>query len=60
MSSQLIEPYMQIYVTGWWLCPELYLKRPFHANGSSRLDALFEAKAKEGVKVQWLLYCFFL
>ncbi|KAJ0513871.1 putative phospholipase D [Helianthus annuus] len=48
----------EIYVTGWWLCPELYLKRPFHANGASRLDALFEAKAKEGVKVQWLFYIY--
>ncbi|KAL8188849.1 hypothetical protein R6Q57_029604 [Mikania cordata] len=46
----------EIYVTGWWLCPELYLKRPFHANGASRLDALFEAKAKEGVKIYILLY----
>ncbi|KAI7733481.1 hypothetical protein M8C21_033721 [Ambrosia artemisiifolia] len=44
----------EIYVTGWWLCPELYLKRPFHANGASRLDALFEAKAKEGVKKKLL------
>ncbi|PWA53084.1 phospholipase D P2 [Artemisia annua] len=46
----------EIYVTGWWLCPELYLKRPFRANASSRLDALFEAKAKEGVKIYILLY----
>ncbi|GJZ85504.1 phospholipase D zeta 1-like protein, partial [Tanacetum coccineum] len=40
-----------IYETGWWLYPELYLKHPFRANASSRLDALFEAKAKESVKV---------
>ncbi|XP_024979778.1 phospholipase D zeta 1-like [Cynara cardunculus var. scolymus] len=46
----------EIYVTGWWLCPELYLRRPFHANGPSRLDALFEAKAKEGVKIYILMY----
>ncbi|XP_076958230.1 phospholipase D zeta 1-like isoform X1 [Bidens hawaiensis] len=46
----------EIYVTGWWLCPELYLKRPFHSNAASRLDALFEAKAKEGVKIYILIY----
>ncbi|KAL0348053.1 UNVERIFIED_CONTAM: Phospholipase D zeta 1 [Sesamum angustifolium] len=38
----------EIYMTGWWLCPELYLRRPFHNHSSSRLDALLEAKAKEG------------
>lgn len=43
---------MQIFITGWWLCPELYLKRPFPNHPSSRLDALLEEKAKQGVQVQ--------
>lgn len=38
-------------MTGWWLCPELYLKRPFRKESESRLDALLEAKAKQGVQV---------
>lgn len=42
---------MQIFICGWWLCPELYLRRPFHAHASSRLDDLLEAKAKQGVQV---------
>ena len=42
---------MQIFITDWWLCPELYLRRPFHVHGSSRLDSMLEAKAKEGVQV---------
>lgn len=42
---------MQIFITDWWLCPELYLRRPFHNHGSSRLDSLLEAKAKQGVQV---------
>lgn len=42
---------MQIFITGWWLCPELYLRRPFSVHGSSRLDAMLEAKAKQGVQV---------
>ncbi|XP_023760299.1 phospholipase D zeta 1 [Lactuca sativa] len=56
IASSIENAKSEIYVTGWWLCPELYLKRPFHANGASRLDALFEAKAKEGVKIYILLY----
>lgn len=42
---------LQIFICGWWLCPELYLRRPFHIHASSRLDALLEAKAKQGVQV---------
>ncbi|KAL6990015.1 Phospholipase D zeta 1, partial [Sarracenia purpurea var. burkii] len=45
-----------IFICGWWLCPELYLRRPFHAHASSRLDALLEAKAKKGVQIYILLY----
>ncbi|KAK6121109.1 hypothetical protein DH2020_045135 [Rehmannia glutinosa] len=46
----------EIYITGWWLCPELYLRRPFNNESSSRLDVLLEAKAKEGVQIHILLY----
>ncbi|MCL7042916.1 hypothetical protein MKW94_009624 [Papaver nudicaule] len=45
-----------IYITDWWLCPELYLRRPFNACASSRLDTLLEAKAMQGVKIYILLY----
>ncbi|KAK4477833.1 hypothetical protein RD792_017096 [Penstemon davidsonii] len=46
----------EIFICGWWLCPELYLRRPFHAHASSRLDSLLESKAKQGVQVYILLY----
>ncbi|KAL6146533.1 hypothetical protein ACLB2K_057211 [Fragaria x ananassa] len=46
----------EIFITGWWLCPELYLRRPFSSNSSSRLDALLETKAKQGVQIYILLY----
>ncbi|KAK4425907.1 Phospholipase D zeta 1 [Sesamum alatum] len=46
----------EIFICGWWLCPELYLQRPFHAHASSRLDSLLESKAKQGVQVYILLY----
>ncbi|KAF6141253.1 hypothetical protein GIB67_024337 [Kingdonia uniflora] len=47
---------MQIFITDWWLCPELYLRRPFDIHGSSRLDSMLEAKAKQGVQIYILLY----
>ncbi|KAJ9181873.1 hypothetical protein P3X46_005920 [Hevea brasiliensis] len=46
----------EIFICGWWLCPELYLRRPFHAHASSKLDSLLEAKAKQGVQIYILLY----
>lgn len=52
----MIESFMQIFICGWWVCPELYLRRPFHAHASSKLDSLLEAKAKKGVKVLIILY----
>ncbi|KAK3036777.1 hypothetical protein RJ639_029742 [Escallonia herrerae] len=56
IASSIENAKSEIYITGWWLCPELYLRRPFHSHGSSRLDALFEAKAKQGVQIYILLY----
>ncbi|KAL8209998.1 hypothetical protein R6Q57_006730 [Mikania cordata] len=46
----------EIFICGWWLCPELYLRRPFQVHASSRLDALLEAKAKQGVQIYILMY----
>ncbi|XP_020251214.1 phospholipase D zeta 1-like [Asparagus officinalis] len=47
----------EIFITVWWLCPELYLRRHFHIHASSRLDSLLEAKAKHGVHVLSALPC---
>jgi phospholipase D1/2 len=46
----------EIFLAGWWVCPDLYLRRPFSAHESSRLDTLLEAKAKSGVQIYVLLY----
>ncbi|KAL1223695.1 Phospholipase D zeta 1 [Cardamine amara subsp. amara] len=46
----------EIFICGWWVCPELYLKRPFESHTSSRLDNLLENKAKQGVQIYILLY----
>nr|CAD1828512.1 unnamed protein product [Ananas comosus var. bracteatus] len=56
IASAIEEAKSEIFITGWWLCPELYLRRPFDAHSSSRLDALLEARAKQGVQIYILLY----
>ncbi|KAL7126517.1 hypothetical protein ABFS83_14G193200 [Erythranthe nasuta] len=56
IASSIENAKSEIYMTGWWLCPELYLRRPFQDHISSRLDFLLEAKAKEGVQIYILLY----
>lgn len=45
----------EIYITDWWMCPELFLKRPTD-DLQYRLDKILLKKAKEGVKVYILLY----
>eukprot|EP00268_Persea_americana_P049344 TRINITY_DN5288_c0_g1_i2.p1 TRINITY_DN5288_c0_g1~~TRINITY_DN5288_c0_g1_i2.p1 ORF type:complete len:1115 (-),score=199.02 TRINITY_DN5288_c0_g1_i2:178-3522(-) len=56
IALSIEEAKSEIFITDWWLCPELYLRRPFHLHGSSRLDALLEAKARQGVQIYILLY----
>uniref|UniRef100_A0A2N9IVF7 Phospholipase n=1 Tax=Fagus sylvatica TaxID=28930 RepID=A0A2N9IVF7_FAGSY len=56
IASSMENAKSEIFITGWWLCPELFLKRPFDNHPSSRLDALLEAKAKQGVQIYILLY----
>uniref|UniRef100_A0A5B7AMQ6 Phospholipase n=1 Tax=Davidia involucrata TaxID=16924 RepID=A0A5B7AMQ6_DAVIN len=56
IACAIEEAKSEIFICGWWLCPELYLRRPFHAHATSRLDALLEEKAKQGVQIYVLLY----
>ncbi|KAL3883140.1 hypothetical protein ACJMK2_029433, partial [Sinanodonta woodiana] len=46
----------EIFITGWWLTPEIYMKRPMTQGDYWRLDAILTRKAKAGVKVFILLY----
>uniref|UniRef100_A0A0E0FKT8 Phospholipase n=1 Tax=Oryza nivara TaxID=4536 RepID=A0A0E0FKT8_ORYNI len=55
IASSIEEAKSEIFITDWWLCPELYLRRPFHHHESSRLDILLESRAKQGV--QYLFVC---
>ncbi|KPM08103.1 phospholipase D1-like protein [Sarcoptes scabiei] len=54
--SQAIETAQQeIYITDWWLSPEIYLQRP-SLGLDYRLDRLLLKKAQNGVKIFILLY----
>lgn len=45
----------EIYMCDWWLCPEIFLRRPTD-DLQYRLDKILLKKAKEGVKIYILLY----
>ncbi|PVD27957.1 hypothetical protein C0Q70_10533 [Pomacea canaliculata] len=46
----------EIYITDWWLSPEIYMKRPIVDGDRWRLDKILKRKAEEGVMVFILLY----
>ena len=48
----------EIFITDWWLSPELYLKRPVSEdlNQDSRLDRVLQSAANRNVKIHIILY----
>ncbi len=46
----------EIFITDWWLSPELYLKRPVTEGEKWRLDIVLKRKAEQGVRVFILIY----
>jgi hypothetical protein len=46
----------EIFITGFFLTPEVYLKRPVLVGDKWRLDKLLLQKAEEGVKIYILIY----
>ncbi|CAG9820118.1 unnamed protein product [Phaedon cochleariae] len=46
----------EVFITDWWLSPEIYLKRPAIVGDHWQLKKLLERKAKSGVKIYILLY----
>lgn len=46
----------EIFITDWWLCPEIDLKRPAPNDNSYRLDQILFKKSNEGVKIYILLF----
>ncbi|KAG5852016.1 hypothetical protein ANANG_G00057960 [Anguilla anguilla] len=55
LADALEQAKEEIFITDWWLSPEIYLKRPATDN-YWRLDEILKRKADQGVKVCVLLY----
>nr|XP_008191551.1 PREDICTED: phospholipase D2 isoform X2 [Tribolium castaneum]XP_008191552.1 PREDICTED: phospholipase D2 isoform X2 [Tribolium castaneum] len=46
----------EVFITDWWLSPEIYMKRPAISGDYWRLDKLLQRKAASGVRIFVLLY----
>nr|XP_022292267.1 phospholipase D1-like isoform X3 [Crassostrea virginica] len=46
----------EIFISDWWLSPEIYMKRPITEGNRWRLDSILKRKAEKGVKIFVLLY----
>ncbi|XP_078266685.1 phospholipase D1-like isoform X2 [Rhinoraja longicauda] len=46
----------EIFITDWWLSPEIFLKRPVMEGNHWRLDYILKRKAHQGVKIFVMLY----
>lgn len=55
LADALEQAKEEIFITDWWLSPEIFLKRPATDN-YWRLDEILKRKAEQGVKVCVLLY----
>ncbi|KAL9100673.1 MAG: hypothetical protein Q9163_003980 [Psora crenata] len=56
VSRALEQATETIWILGWWISPELYLRRPPSKNEQYRLDRLLQAAAQRGVKVNIVVY----
>ncbi|XP_036197005.1 phospholipase D2 isoform X3 [Myotis myotis] len=55
VADAILRAQEEIFITDWWLSPEIYLKRPAHSD-DWRLDVMLKKKAEEGVRVSVLLF----
>ncbi|XP_003791251.2 phospholipase D2 [Otolemur garnettii] len=55
VADAILKAQEEIFITDWWLSPEVYLKRPAHSD-DWRLDIMLKKKAEEGVRVSVLLF----
>ncbi|KIH46824.1 phospholipase D domain protein [Ancylostoma duodenale] len=46
----------EIFIAGWWLSPEIYMKRPALEGNYWRLDEILKRKANQGVRIFILMY----
>ncbi|XP_062993434.1 phospholipase D2 [Elgaria multicarinata webbii] len=55
VADALMQAQEEIFITDWWLSPEIYLKRPARSD-EWRLDLILKHKAEQGVRVCVLLF----
>ncbi|KAJ1676655.1 hypothetical protein EV182_007748, partial [Spiromyces aspiralis] len=56
LSEALSNAKESIYIAGWWLTPELHLRRPYAQNEEYRIDRLLKRKAEEGVDIYIVVF----
>ncbi|XP_057680032.1 phospholipase D1-like isoform X2 [Corythoichthys intestinalis] len=56
LANALEEAREEIFITDWWLSPEIFLKRPIVEGNRWRLDHVLRRKARQGVRVYVILY----
>ncbi|KAG9334153.1 hypothetical protein JZ751_009065 [Albula glossodonta] len=56
VASALEEAKEEIFITDWWLSPEIFLKRPVVEGNRWRLDCILKRKAQQGVRIYVMLY----
>uniref|UniRef100_A0A8C7XPW3 Phospholipase n=1 Tax=Oryzias sinensis TaxID=183150 RepID=A0A8C7XPW3_9TELE len=56
VADALEEAKEEIFITDWWLSPEIFLKRPVVEGNRWRLDCILKRKAEQGVRIFVMLY----
>ncbi|XP_045706791.1 phospholipase D1 isoform X3 [Phyllostomus hastatus] len=56
VANAMEEAKEEIFITDWWLSPEIFLKRPVVEGNRWRLDCILKRKAQEGVRIFIMLY----
>ncbi|KAL4733609.1 hypothetical protein BDV11DRAFT_213620 [Aspergillus similis] len=56
VSEALLKAKRSIWIMGWWVSPEVYLRRPPSENEEYRLDRMLQAAAVRGVKVNVVVF----
>ncbi|OQR96436.1 phospholipase D, Pi-PXPH-PLD [Thraustotheca clavata] len=46
----------EIFIAGWWICPDTYLRRPTSEFPDSRLDLVLQKLAESGIQIYILMY----
>nr|XP_020032464.1 phospholipase D1 [Castor canadensis] len=56
VANAIEEAEEEIFITDWWLSPEIFLKRPVVEGNRWRLDCILKRKAQQGVRIFVMLY----